>query len=204
MPLMNCPHVLMSVHRTFAHCQVIISRDGIVSALVLWFDLILDEEIVASTSPFGEPDRTLALGQGICYLQPSECRVKRGATVPFVAATNGSELAFTINDVVLLMKVRNTEALARNNIAVATFEGGSFIACGLILRGTLTGGSDYTLAEGMLLTVIYWLLSQLLLLPSHVSSLQVSSCVLLARVLLLSGHIFLLPSPTSSLPVSSS
>ena len=69
-------------------------------------------------------------------------------------------LAFTINDVVLLMKVRNTEALARNNIAVATFEGGSFIACGLILRGTLTGGSDYTLAEGMLLTVIYWLLSQ--------------------------------------------
>ena len=41
---------------------------------------------------------TLALGQGIVYLQPSECRVKRGSTIPFVAATNGSELAFTINE----------------------------------------------------------------------------------------------------------
>ena len=78
--------------------DIIISRDGIVSALVLWFDLILDEEIVVSTSPFGEPDRTLSLGQGIVYLQPSECRVKRGSTLPFVAATNGSELAFTINE----------------------------------------------------------------------------------------------------------
>ena len=53
-----------------------------VSALILWFDLILDEEIVVSTSPFGEPERTLALGQGIVYLQPSECRVKRGSTLP--------------------------------------------------------------------------------------------------------------------------
>ena len=31
-------------------------------------------------------------------VQPSECRVKRGSTIPFVAATNGSELAFTINE----------------------------------------------------------------------------------------------------------
>lgn len=68
------------------------------SALVIWFDLILDEEIVISTSPFGDPSRTLGLGQGITYLQPAECRVKRGATVPLVAATNGSELAFTINE----------------------------------------------------------------------------------------------------------
>jgi len=78
--------------------EVIVSRDGIVSALVLWYDLIVDEEIVASTSPFGEPDRTLSFGQGIVFLQPAECRVKRGSTVPLVAATNGSELAFTINE----------------------------------------------------------------------------------------------------------
>lgn len=78
--------------------EVILSRDGIVSALVIWFDLILDEEIVISTSPFAEPERTLGLGQGICYLQPSECRVKRGSTLPLVAATNGSELAFTIDE----------------------------------------------------------------------------------------------------------
>jgi len=93
------------VEQQVEEMDIIISRDGIVSALVIWFDLILDEEIVASTSPFGEPDRTLALGQGICYLQPSECRVKRGATVPFVAATNGSELAFTINEDKLTRKI---------------------------------------------------------------------------------------------------
>ena len=78
--------------------QVVCSRDGRVSALIIWFDLILDEEIVTSTSPFGEPERSLGLGQGAIFLQPAECRVKRGATVPLVAATNGSELAFTINE----------------------------------------------------------------------------------------------------------
>ena len=87
-----------TVEQQIEEMEVIVSRDGIVSALVLWFDLILDEEIVISTSPFGDPSRTLGLGQGICYLQPAECRVKRGATVPLVAATNGSELAFTINE----------------------------------------------------------------------------------------------------------
>jgi hypothetical protein len=86
------------VEQQVEEMEIIISRDGIVSALVLWFDLILDEEIVVSTSPFGDPDRTLALGQGLAYLQPSECRVKRGAVVPLVVATNGSELAMTINE----------------------------------------------------------------------------------------------------------
>ena len=68
------------VEQQVEEMEIIISRDGVVSALVLWFDLILDEEIVVSTSPFGDPDRTLALGQGLAYLQPSECRVKRGVT----------------------------------------------------------------------------------------------------------------------------
>ncbi len=86
------------VEQQIEEMEVICSRDGIVSALIIWFDLILDEEIVVSTSPFGDPSRTLGLGQGIVYLQPAECRVKRGATVPLVAATNGSELAFTINE----------------------------------------------------------------------------------------------------------
>ena len=86
------------VEQQIEEMEVICSRDGVVSALVIWFDLILDEEIVVSTSPFGDPARTLGLGQGLCYLQPAECRVKRGATVPLVAATNGSELAFTINE----------------------------------------------------------------------------------------------------------
>jgi len=78
--------------------EIVISKDGIVSALVLWFDLILDEEIVVSTSPFGPPDRTLGIGQGIVYLQPCEAKVKRGSTLPIVAATNGVELAFTIDE----------------------------------------------------------------------------------------------------------
>jgi len=78
--------------------EIVISKDGIVSALVIWFDLILDEEIVVSTSPFGAPERTLGLGQGIVYLQPCEAKVKRGSTLPLVAATNGVELAFTIDE----------------------------------------------------------------------------------------------------------
>ena len=78
--------------------EIVISREGIVSALVIWFDLILDEEIVISTSPFGDPAHALGLGQGIVYLQPGEAKVQRGSTLPLVAATNGSEIAFTIDE----------------------------------------------------------------------------------------------------------
>ena len=86
------------VEQQIEEMEIICSRDGIVSALVIWFDLILDEEIVVTTSPFVDRERSLGLGQGIVYLQPAECRVRRGGTVPLVAATNGSELAFTINE----------------------------------------------------------------------------------------------------------
>ena len=58
------------------HMEVAIARDGLVSALVLWFDLILDDEIVASTSPFVPEERALCYGQGVIYLQPSEARVR--------------------------------------------------------------------------------------------------------------------------------
>ena len=61
--------------------EVAIARDGIVSALVLWFDLILDDEIVASTSPFVPEERALCYGQGVVYLQPSEARVRVRARV---------------------------------------------------------------------------------------------------------------------------
>jgi len=86
------------VEQQVEELDIICSREGIISALIIWFDLILDEEIVVSTSPFGNPNRTLGLGQGIVYLQPGECRVQRGSTIPLVAATNGAELAFTINE----------------------------------------------------------------------------------------------------------
>jgi hypothetical protein len=59
---------------------------------------ILDEEIVVTTSPFSEEERTLGLGQGILFLQPAETRVSRGATLPLIAAHNGSEIAFTIDE----------------------------------------------------------------------------------------------------------
>ena len=72
-------------------------------------------------------------------------------------------LAFAINDCVLLIKVSNTDALAANNVAIACFEAGSFVACGVILRALLVGGG-YDLASGIALTILYWVLSQLLLL----------------------------------------
>jgi uncharacterized membrane protein YjfL (UPF0719 family) len=73
-------------------------------------------------------------------------------------------LAFEINDCVLLRKISNTESLVRDNVAVACYEGGSFLSCGLILRATLTGGGDYSAGEGLALTAIFWALGQLLLL----------------------------------------
>ena len=72
-------------------------------------------------------------------------------------------IAFAINDRVLLATVSNTEALLANNVAIACFEGGSFIACGVILRGTLIGGG-YDYGEGLALTVLYFAVSQFLLL----------------------------------------
>ena len=72
-------------------------------------------------------------------------------------------LAFAINDYVLLRGVSNSDMLIADNVAVATFEGGSFVACGIILRATLTGG-DFGVAEGLALTCVYWALAQLLLL----------------------------------------
>jgi hypothetical protein len=45
------------------HMEVVIERDGIVSALVIWYDLILDDEIVISTSPFLPEERALCYGQ---------------------------------------------------------------------------------------------------------------------------------------------
>merc|ERR1711972_1211887 len=68
---------MSAVEQQVEHLEVVISRDGIVSALVFWFDLILDEEIVISTSPFVPHAQQLSFGQGLVYLQPAETRVKR-------------------------------------------------------------------------------------------------------------------------------
>jgi len=76
-----------------------------------------------------------------------------------------SLLAFALNHRVLLARLSNTEALLDNNVAVGCLEAGSFVACGLILRGTLTGGDDqWSFAESLALTVLFWAVSQLLLL----------------------------------------
>ena len=56
--------------------------------------------------------------------------------------------------------------LIQNNMAVALLEGGSFIACGIVLRATLTGGGDDSesaYGDAMAFTVLYWLLCQVLL-----------------------------------------
>eukprot|EP00325_Prymnesiales_sp_UTEX-LB-985_P001195 CAMPEP_0174695264 /NCGR_PEP_ID=MMETSP1094-20130205/1675_1 /TAXON_ID=156173 /ORGANISM="Chrysochromulina brevifilum, Strain UTEX LB 985" /LENGTH=756 /DNA_ID=CAMNT_0015891717 /DNA_START=120 /DNA_END=2389 /DNA_ORIENTATION=+ len=76
--------------------------------------------------------------------------------------------AFVINDCVLLRNISNTDALRENNIAVALFEAGSFISCGLILRGNLIGtGGDTDAADfgfGFALISLYWVITQLVLL----------------------------------------
>jgi len=77
-------------------------------------------------------------------------------------------LAFLINDLILLHSVDNTLQLREDNVAIALFEGGSFISCGLILRSNLLGsGGDETAedyARGLALVGIYWLVCQAILL----------------------------------------
>jgi len=75
-------------------------------------------------------------------------------------------IAFKVNDVVLLFHINNTQMLIQNNMAVALLEGGSFIACGIVLRATLTGGGDdgeSAYGDAMAFTVLYWILCQVLL-----------------------------------------
>ena len=100
-----------AVEQQVEHLEVVISRDGIVSALVFWFDLILDEEIVITTSPFAPAEQQLSFGQGLVYLQPAETRVKRGATVPLLAAHNSAEWAFTLEEDKLTRKGSDCELL---------------------------------------------------------------------------------------------
>lgn len=76
--------------------------------------------------------------------------------------------AFMINDCLLLGKISNTDALREDNLAVAVFEAGSFLSCGLILRGNLYGtGSDTDAADfgaGFAVISLYWVVTQVLLL----------------------------------------
>jgi len=102
---------MSAVEQQVEHLEVVISKDGIVSALVVWFDLILDEEIVVSTSPFVPQAQQLSFGQGLVYLQPAETRVKRGATVPLLAAHNSVEMAFTIEEDKMTRKGADCETL---------------------------------------------------------------------------------------------
>ena len=87
-----------AVEQQVEQLDVAIAKDGVASAIVIWFDLVLDEEIVVSSSPFVPREAALAVGQGIVYLQPNEAKVSRGATLPIVAAHNGVEMAFTIEE----------------------------------------------------------------------------------------------------------
>mmetsp|Transcript_40012 Transcript_40012/g.123212 ORF Transcript_40012/g.123212 Transcript_40012/m.123212 type:complete len:699 (+) Transcript_40012:547-2643(+) len=100
-----------AVEQQVENLEIVISRDGIVSALVVWFDLILDEDIVVSTSPFVPPEQALSFGQGLVYLQPAETRVRRGATLPLLAAHNSLEMMFTIEEDKLTRKGADCELL---------------------------------------------------------------------------------------------
>ena len=83
--------------------------------------------------------------------------------------------AFLINDSLLLRGISNTDALLQDNMGVATFEGGSFLACGVLLRANLVGtGSDTTASEvskTVAMICVYWLVCQVLALPSVPSAL---------------------------------
>jgi len=111
---------------------------------------------------------TFALGLGVSGVVscPDESSAGRHAATTVLWSAIGCVLlllAFAISDGVLLIKISNTDHLLDDNVAVASFEGGSFVACGVILRAALTGGGD-DFATGLALTCIFWALAQLLLL----------------------------------------
>ena len=70
-------------------------------------------------------------------------------------------LSQKINDVVLMRGVQNTACLLDDNVGVACLEAGSHLACGLIIRACVSGGAS-SFWEGLLLTLVFWALTQLL------------------------------------------
>lgn len=60
-------------------------------------------------------------------------------------------------DVVVLLRVDNTDALLKGNTALGVVEAGFYIGFGFILNGSLTGASA-TLAQGIASTVVFGLL----------------------------------------------
>ena len=57
-------------------------------------------------------------------------------------------------DVVVLLRVNNTEELLRGNVALGVVEAGFYVGFGFVLNGSLTGASA-TLAQGIASTVVF-------------------------------------------------
>eukprot|EP00669_Euglena_mutabilis_P008236 TRINITY_DN3339_c0_g1_i1.p1 TRINITY_DN3339_c0_g1~~TRINITY_DN3339_c0_g1_i1.p1 ORF type:complete len:383 (+),score=127.15 TRINITY_DN3339_c0_g1_i1:546-1694(+) len=84
-----------------AELTVPITKEGIVTAVVVWFDLKMDEQVTYSTGPFsGHPNH---LKQGIVYL--NEIKVRPGAEIPLLAHNKGAEIVFAIDE----MKLRTAD-----------------------------------------------------------------------------------------------
>jgi len=81
----NLPH---------AEIAVPIIAEGIVSAIVVWFDLQMDAETTYSTSPF--QDCNPHIKQGITYI--NELKVSPGARVPLIAVNKGADIVFSIDE----------------------------------------------------------------------------------------------------------
>jgi len=69
-----------------------------------------------------------------------------------------------LNDKLIIMQLDNAAALVEDdNIAVALMEAGQYIATGLVIQATVSGGGG-DFSEGLVTTIIFWALSQVLLL----------------------------------------
>jgi len=71
------------------------------------------------------------------------------------------EVAILLNDLILIPKVMNAKELLADNVAIACLEAGSFVSCGLITQACVAGSTDNFWA-GLLLTLIYWSIAQVL------------------------------------------
>jgi len=115
-----------------------------------------------------------SFAQGMCIAGAAHCPNENagthGANIAFWTAVGCILLycAFLINDFVLLHHIDNTKMLRENNLAVALFEAGSFVSCGVILRSNLLGsGSDESADDygrGVAIISLYWIVCQTILL----------------------------------------
>jgi len=109
------------------------------------------------------------LGQGLVLVGVSTCFDENiGDHTGFLFAWTAIGMVLmllsqVINDNLIIMQLDNAAALLDDNLSVALMEAGQFVATGVVIQATMAGGGG-DFGESLATTLIFWMLSQVLLL----------------------------------------